>query len=241
MRLEVAPFAGSSVEAVAAPVRDEDAENVDVAASAAAGRASVNIGTFDLAASGGWIYDRYVAGFDAQGPLGGALLRAAVTRVSFRPDDFADDPDPYVRAMADLDYGFAWPWNPYVLVEYHYNGLGEDDPEKYAELAARESFTAAASRGEAVNLGRHYGAAMISVMPHPLVTASATSIVNLLDRGAYAAFVLTGSVVESLELQLGANLTFGPIPSEYGGFEDPFTGKEYETADLYYAYLKWYW
>jgi len=215
----------ASIEGVLAPVRRKDVDDIDIDRSASALRAVANALSFDLAASGDFIYDRSAVGLD----LAGHRQR------------YLDDPDPYIQAIVDADYGFPWAWNPYLMVEYHFNGRGENDPDDYLELAARQSFQEGIRRGEAANLGRHYAGIQARIQPHPLVTISEALIVNITDQSVFSGLHLSWSVLESLELQLGADLTFGPAPSEFGGFTDPRTGKDYGVADLYFAYLKWYW
>jgi hypothetical protein len=230
-----------SLDFVAAPVRRTDGiDDVDFENSGLAARASVNVDVFDLAASGGRIYDRYVAGFDAEGPIAGALVRLAVTRTSFENISGPERPDPFVQIMADIDYGFPWRWNPYLLLEYYYNGQGETDPDDYGELAQRPEYQSALRRGAGGNMGRHYGAFNFAVTPHPLVTLTEMFMMNLSDRSLYNGIYLAWSMLESLEIQFGANITVGEIPSEFGGYTDPVNGEDYPMPDTYFTYLKWY-
>ncbi len=241
VRVRVSVASNASLDFVAAPVRRTDGvDDIDREYSAGAARASVNVNVFDLALSGGRIYDRYIAGFDAEGPIGGALLRLAATYTSFETMPEEDRPDPYFRAMADIDYGFAWNWNPYILLEYYYNGEGEDDPDDYGELAQQPEFISAMLRGAPSNFGRHYGAVNFTLTPHPLVTLNEVFIINISDGSFYNGAYLGWSITESLELQAGANVTSGQIPGEFAGYTDPTTKEDYAAADVYFTYLKWY-
>ncbi|MCB9475792.1 MAG: hypothetical protein H6684_16105 [Deltaproteobacteria bacterium] len=231
-----------SLDMIAAPVRRADGvDNIDYDRSGAAARASINAMQFDWAVSGGYLYDKSVVGFDIAGPAWQAGLRAAATYT--QPDDLGDrfETDPYVRAVVNVDYAFAWRWNPYVLGEYHYNGLGKDDPEDYGELLQQEAVQRASSRGEVVNAGRHYAAFNITLQPHPLWTTSDSLIVNFSDGSVFYQTFAAWSILQSLDLQFGANLTFGPVPSEFGGYELPLNGKSYGAPDSGFAYLKYYW
>lgn len=224
-----------AAEAFAAPVRLGD-DGVDPDHSAAAGRLTVRALEADWSISGGWLYDRTKIGIDVDGIVGDAGVRGAITRTTVEgvPNQA------FYRAIVNVDYGFAWRWNPYVCAEYHYNGLGETDPDKYLELAQRPEFAGAYARGEIANYGVHYAGAMFTLQPHALVTVGESVIVNLTDRSAFNGLVVTWSVLQNLDLQLGAQNTFGPTPSEFGGIDSPFSTETITTPDLYYAYLKYY-
>jgi len=224
-----------TTEAVAAPVR-EGAHDVDEHGSAAAGRMIVRAWQADWGLSGGWLYDRTTVGLDTDATVGDAGVRAALTRTTVEgvPNEA------FYRAMVNADYAFAYNWNPYLLVEYHFNGFGESDPDDYPALSERPEFANAYRRGEIGNLGRHYLGALFMLQPHALVTVSDTAIVNLLDASVFNGLVVSWSVLESLDVQLGAQHTLGAIPSEFGGMENPLTGKDIAVPDVYYAYLKFY-
>jgi len=224
-----------TAEAVAAPVR-RGAHDIDGHGSAAAGRMLVRGWQADWGFSGGWLYDRSVIGLDTDATVGDAGVRAAVTRTTVEGVPH----EAFYRAMIDADYAFAFNWNPYLLVEYHYNGFGESDPNDYLELTEKPEFITAYHRGEIANLGRSYLGALFMLQPHALVTVTDTLIVNLLDTSAYNGLVVSWSALQYLDVQVGAQHTFGPTPSEYGGLKNPFTGEEITVPDAYYAYLKIY-
>jgi len=224
-----------SAETFAAPVR-QGAHSIDNHGSAAGARVSLRALEADWNLSGGWIYDRSVVGFDIDAIVGDAGVRGAITRTTVEgvPNEA------FYRAIVNVDYGLAWNWNPYLAGEYHYNGFGESDPDDYLELAERREFVGAYARGEVVNYGRHYLAALLTLQPHPLVTVSESPIVNLTDQSAYNGLVVTWSALQNMDVQLGAQNTFGPVPSEFGGTENPLSGNEITIPDIYYTYLKYY-
>ncbi|HPQ71715.1 MAG TPA: hypothetical protein PKW95_21500 [bacterium] len=224
-----------TAEAAAAPVR-EGAHDIDEHGSAAAGRMIVRGLQADWGLSGGWLYDRSVIGLDTDATVGDAGVRAALTRTTVEgvPNEA------FYRAMVNADYAFAYNWNPYLLVEYHYNGLGESDPDDYLALSEKPEFVNAYRRGEISNLGQQYMGALFMLQPHALVTVTDTVIVNLLDASAFNGLVVSWSALESLDVQLGAQHTLGGVPSEFGGLENPLTGEDIMVPDVYYAYLKFY-
>lgn len=224
-----------TVEAVAAPVR-RGAHDIDDHGSAAAGRLLVRGWQADWGLSGGWLYDRSVIGLDTDATVGDAGVRAAVTRTTVEGVPH----EAFYRAVVNADYAFAVDWNPYLLVEYHYNGFGESDPDDYLALTEKTEFVTAYRRGEIANLGRQYLGALFMLQPHALVTLTDTVIVNLLDASAYNGLVVSWSARQSLDVQVGAQHTLGSIPSEYGGLENPLTGEDIAMPDVYYAYLKFY-
>jgi hypothetical protein len=182
------------------------------------------------------LYDRATVGVDIDASVGGAGLRGAVTRTTV--DGVPNRA--FYRAIVNADYAFAAPWNPYLAGEYHYNGFGENDPDKYLELAERPAFAGAYSRGEIVNLGTHYFGVTLSLQPHALVSLGESAIVNLVDGSAYNGLQLTWSVVQNLDVQAGAQHTFGGVPSEFGGVENPLSGETIAVPDVYFLYVKYY-
>ncbi|MHA1569370.1 MAG: hypothetical protein ACTSXZ_07860 [Alphaproteobacteria bacterium] len=224
-----------ALEGFAAPVR-QGRHDIDTHGSAAAGRLVVRALEADWALSGGWLYDRTKIGFDVDAIVGDAGVRGAITRtvVEGVPNEA------FYSAVVNADYAFAWKWDPIIMGEYHYNGFGEADPDDYLELAERPEFAGAYARGEVANYGVHYLGATLTLKPHPLVALSESAIVNLTDQSAFNFFVLTWSALQSLDVQLGAQNTFGPVPSEYGGLESPLSGNKIMVPDLYYTDLKYY-
>jgi hypothetical protein len=226
---------GVSFEGFGAPVRQGES-GIDGRHSAAAGRLNVTVLHADWGLSGGWLYDRSTMGFDMDASIGGAGVRGAITRAVVE----GVPGEAFYRAIVNADYGFPWRWNPYLAGEYYYNGFGETNPKKYVQLAQRPAFARAFQRGEALNYGVHYLGVIATLQPHPLVTLSETAIVNLLDGSAVNIFLATWAALQNLDLQLGAQNTFGPIPSEFGGLTNPLTGQDIAAPDSYFAYLKFY-
>jgi len=224
-----------SLEAYAAPVRAGD-DRIDGHGSAAAVKAALQALDAEWALSGGWFYDRTKVGFSVDGLLWQAGARAAVTRTTV-----AGVPnEAYYQAVVNVDYGWSHDWNPYLAVEYFYNGFGKDDPEKYEQLLTEPAFTGGYRRGEIYNVGEHYLGIVFTLQPHALVTIAETPIANLLDQSLFNSLVLTWSVIQNFDWQFGAQHSFGRVPSEYGGAENPLGGDDIAVPDTYFTYLKYY-
>ncbi|MDP8222972.1 MAG: hypothetical protein P9L99_06405 [Candidatus Lernaella stagnicola] len=224
-----------TLEAYAAPVRKGD-DDVDGDQSAAAGRAAARFLDAEMALSGGWLYDRAKVGLSFDGLLWDAGFRWAVTRTTVEgvPNEV------FYQGVVNVDYAWGVRWNPYLLVEYYHNGFGKDDPDEYADLLQEPAYVGAYQRGEVFNVGRNYAGAVLSLQPHALVMLGETLIVNLGDSSLFNNLVVTWSVVQNLDVLLGAQHSFGSVPSEYGGVENPLGGDDITVPDFYYTYLKYY-
>lgn len=225
-----------AVEAYAAPVREGD-DHIGTEQSAAAGRLTVQAWDAEFALSAGNLYDRNKVGFSVDGLIGEAGVRGAITRTQ------CENPatEPYYQAIVNFDYGWGVAWNPYLAAEYFHNGLGKSDPDDYTKLYNDPGFVAAYQRGELYNVGRHYAGVILSVQPHALVAVGETAIFNITDQSGFNSLAVTWSVVQNLDLQLGAQNTFGPIPSEFGGVEFQWQGNnKILVPDNYFAYVKYY-
>lgn len=224
-----------SLEIYAAPVRAGD-DRVNTHGSAAAVKAALQALDAEWAISGGWFYDRTKAGFSVDGLLWQAGARAAVTRTTVEgvPNEA------YYQAIVNVDYGWSHDWNPYLAVEYFYNGFGRDDPEKYEQLLADPAFAGGYYRGEIYNVGEHYLGLIFTIQPHALVTIAETPIFNILDQSLFNSLVVTWSVLQNFDWQFGAQHSFGRVPSEYGGVESPLGGDDIAMPDYYFTYLKYY-
>ncbi|MDP8257161.1 MAG: hypothetical protein P9M14_15560 [Candidatus Alcyoniella australis] len=231
--------ARGSLEIFAAPVEhDEHDQQVDCEQSALAGRFGLGASDVDFNLMGGWIYGQGRAGLDFTWTAGDGLVYGGGVG-SFEYDDLPA----FANAMLGYTYAFNLEVNPSLRVEALYNGLGEIDPDKYLELASRPWYVAAANRGYTFNLGRYLTAASLNIQPHPLVSLSATAIVNLNDGSVLAWPQLTWSILSSLELSTGMTLMRGPRNSEYGGLEID-TNSVYgdvlvRQRDLAYLYLRY--
>lgn len=221
------PAPDSEVDVVVEPLDLEEPGDVEADDSSLAVRAATHVGEYEIAAIGGRVARDTVAGADFTGYLRDAGFRGELLHTWV---DEAEDPD-FFRAVAGVDYGFAVPWNPYLAVEYFFNGLGAGRPEAYPEVLQRASVQRGISRGNVFNVGRNYVGLLGRVMPTPLLSLQATSLWNPEDSGWREFVTCAYSVTEDLDLTLGANFGLGPETSEFNGRA---------SADLYFAFLKLY-
>lgn len=236
VRLTWTPTLDSSFDIVAEPLDEEEPYEVDGDASSLALRTGTHLGEYDLALLGGWIAGDTVVGGDASGYLADAGLRTEVLVTD------ADDEGgrTFVRALVSVDYGFARAWNPYLAVEYFYNGLGTDEPDDYLSRLAEPAVQRAFQRGNAFNLGRNYVGAVTRLTPSALWSVQATTLLNI-DDGSVQEFASLGrSLTDNIDLLFGAIVGFGPTGTEFGGFSADQAGVEIENNDLIFSFLKVY-
>lgn len=101
-----------------------------------------------------------------------------------------------------------------LSAEYHFNGLGADEPAGYlAELQSQRFI-----RGESYFLARHYvgGAATWTVDDQERIRIGGTALVNLSDSSGAFLPSLTWDLGQSLSISLGGLLAVGDGPSFVG-------------------------
>lgn len=205
-----------SLEAVWAPLSLEDEYEIHFEDSSVGGRFRFHLGEYDVSIMGGAFGRDAIAGLDFSGYLWNAGFRGEAAYTFVDPETEERD---YLRAVLSADYGFAVAWNPYLLVEGHFNGLGEADPNEYIERLADQSVQRQIRMGRSFNLGRDYLTVMTTIQPHALVTLALQPIVNLDDRSFMASFRTTYSVTDYADILIGAYRFFGDDNTEFGGME----------------------
>ena len=135
----------------------------------------------------------------------------------------------YFRGSIGLDYSFSE--DSYAILEYHYNGAGEVDPEKYFG-----NFNKIAYQEGAVYLWSiHYLNPGIIYQISPLVSGTVQTLFNLVDPSLYLALNLEFNIAEDIYLVGGTFIGLGKsvnnfqFQSEFGGY--PST---YYTSFRYY-------
>jgi len=236
MRVMVSPAFGTSLDLIAEPLDDDATWSIDPADSSLAARATGHWGEYDLALVAGQVAGDAVIGGDWSGYLGHAGFRG---EWSYSLVDESAERD-YFRGVLSVDYSFAAAWDPYLALEYHFNGLGEDDPDDYLPRLQEDSVRRVFDRGTVFNIGRNYLGSVVRLVPSALLTLSATTLWNLDDGSALEFATLTRSLSESVDLIVGANFGIGPLGTEFGGFSREQAGADFGTPDLYYAFLKLY-
>ncbi|TNE56752.1 MAG: hypothetical protein EP340_10910 [Alphaproteobacteria bacterium] len=132
------------------------------------------------------------------------------------------DGDDYTRASFGLDHSFGD--NIIGMVEYHYSGAGESDPDDYIGLAGTQAF----QKGGVFLAGEHYLVPAVTWIATPLLSVSASGFFNLSDESAFLRLGGEYSLSEDLYMDFGVNAAFGeggrasPLPpyltlgSEFG-------------------------
>lgn len=154
-----------------------------------------------------------VVGADVATQIGGAGLRAELTR------NAPDVGSAYSRAVLAIDYAFQ---NTLTLSgELYYNGAGAADRASYdfASLFA----------GRIQNVGRRYFGGYAGYEITPLIKTVNYLVLNLADRSRFFSPAMIFSVQANLDLSLGVQLFGGSPGSEYARLQD-----------LYYAQLQWF-
>jgi hypothetical protein len=232
--LQVSP--NLSLDVVGEPLDLEEHGSVSEDDSSVAARLGTHGGEYDFHLCGGVIQSDYVLGGDFAGNLGDAGVRGEALQTWVDESSQRD----YFRGLLGVDYAFAAPWNPYVAVEYYYNGLGESDPDDYAARRSESSVRRVIDRGIAYNIGRDYVGAVVRVQPGTLLTLQATTLANLHDGSFRELATLGWSMTQNSELVLGADIGLGGSRGEFTGWDDAGSGAVMELPDLYFLYGKYY-
>ena len=153
------------------------------------------------------------------GEITGELLLGYWGELSYTWDDTID----YNKMTVGLDYTF--PLMIYTMVEYFFDGSGEDDPADY-------DYTQITS-GERQTLAQHYLYASIGFFRNPFLRPSVNSIINLNDRGAIIIPQLIYSIFENTDLTFGINYSIGPDDSEFRNIT-PYRGAAYIWIKVYF-------
>ncbi len=237
VRVSVPFGALSNIEAIWAPTRDFDDHRVGA-------RVRTNVGEWDLSALGGYFAGDCSAGGSVAVPVADALVKSELLFERGLQEEWEYVGDPlgtgfrepverhrnYLKGTLAAEYGFEWR-NLTLSGEFYYDGSGFTDKQSYnsrpeSELSSR------------LTLARYYTAGTASVLVTPLLTASATSIVNLVDYGYMVSPALEYSAAENLTLRAGAQFYRGDRmrmdeqtvwPDEYAHY-----------PDRYYAIIAWY-
>ena len=170
-------------------------------------------------------------GIDLARAVGGASawLEAANVWVDEMADPKTVNQEKYFRLSAGADYSFSD--KLYGLVEYHYNGPGKNDPEKYYAVLSSK----AVSEGNVFLLGRHYLIPGATYQFTPLITGTAEVLANLSDGSVYMSPSIEYNIAQNVYLAGGAFIGLGGglelnatpaspfvIHSEFGIYPDIF-------------------
>jgi len=193
------------------------------------GRIRTNIDEWDIGAIVGRFQDGTILGGSFSGAVGGAGVKGEALAVyeGYARTDMTGSPPTsdevqktYLKATLGSSYGFNWR-NLTVGGEAYYDGSGANDPARYDVIGL--------ATGRRVTVGRYYAAATASALAHPLVTLSATTLMNLTDNSALVSPSLIWGVRQNIDVTVGAQVFLGDERDEYGA-----------QPNLLYAVLAWY-
>ena len=236
VRLILQPLENLSLDLVGEPLDVEDHWTANGDDSSLAARLGTHWGEYDLHLCAGVVQSDMVLGGDFAGNLFDAGFHGEALQTWVDEKDQRD----YFRGLLGVDYAFAAAWNPYVALEYFYNGLGENDAADYAVRRMESSVRRVFERGIAYNIGRDYLGGTFRVQPNALLTFQATTLANLHDGSLREFATLSWSVWEDLDLILGADVGMGNASGEFTSWNDEATGMGIGVPDLFFLYGKYY-
>ncbi|MFT5692618.1 MAG: hypothetical protein ACI92E_001954 [Oceanicoccus sp.] len=141
----------------------------------------------------------------------------------------------YNRTSIGADYSLST--NVFGQIEYHYNGAGLSDPNRYAELAGHIGY----QKGGIFLFGRHYLMPSISWTTTPLFTLSLSSIINVDDSSAFYNVTGAYSLGNNLGVDFGAYIFTGDHLSFVPTAPNIMTNSEYgSNSNLLYVSFRFY-
>lgn len=141
----------------------------------------------------------------------------------------------YNRMSLGVDYSFST--NVFGQIEYHYNGAGEVDSERYGDLGEHVAY----QKGGVFLLGKNYLMPSVSWTATPILTLAISSLINLDDASVFVNASGSYSLGDELGMDFGVYVFYGDklayqqaaptvtIQSEYGS-----------NSNLAYISLKYY-
>ncbi len=203
----------SEVDVVAAGQGKSLSDNGSVGALA-----RISLGAVDVGAMAGSFHGDVVAGGFVTANVRGTGLRGeAAWTDSDDPLDAARDRARFWRATAGVDRQLTPALS--LTAELAWNGFGSWDPAEYTREAAADRVR----RGEVASLGKLYTGGSLGWQVHPLLTLTASALVNLGDGSALLLPHGDWSLSDSTSLVFGGvfgvgsgRRADGSLTSEYG-------------------------
>ena len=191
-------------------------------------RGQTSVRDFDVGLMAGKFFHDVVLGPFFDGEVRGVGIRGEFT-FTRNSAGRVQERRTFFRAVSSMDYRFLN--GLYGLLEYYYNGFGQDDVDSYSRLFTSRRL----ARGEIFNFGQHYLGGLLDYEFHPLVQGTLFGQWNLLDLSGLVGPLIIVSVSDEADLRLGAYFPWGArirgtrIRSEYGLY-----------PRIYYAQLRLY-
>lgn len=131
---------------------------------------------------------------------------------------------------------FALVDNIIVMLEYHYNGAGSQDPADYIDILQQQPY----ERGGVYLLGQNYLIPAISWIATPLISMNASSFYNVDDQSAFLSLAGEISWSDNLYSDLGTQMSLGDNP-ELSSSGELNLASEFGSYPLsLYASLRYY-
>jgi hypothetical protein len=201
---------GGDVQAIVVPRRPAPGRGLAADASSAAIKWHQFAGPVEGELLGARHYDDTVIGAGASGNLAGGVWRLNGT--------YTDLAGGGVTSLL-ANFSRAWVWgerNTNAFVEVFRNGFGVANLDR--DLATLPApLLERVGRGELFNLGRNELAAGIELEWTPLLAFEPTLLVNLDDHSSMLLLSTSFDWRQSLALDAGVQVGFGPHGTEYGG------------------------
>ena len=224
-----------NLEALYVARRDPDSGDIAWSQSSLAANMRFFPGMYEFNLMAAKNYEDFVIGAGGVGYLGGAAWRVDATWTFLNPDSSSNN---YLSLVANIDRSWVWKEkNFYGLLEFYWNGLGEDD---YIEALNNPDIVKRLATGELFVLGRPYLSGSIRAELHPLFNVFFTAINNISDPSGILQPYATYDFAADFQLLFGANLFYGAKGTEYGGILIPGTDLTLRSSDSVFARIGYF-
>lgn len=153
------------------------------------------------------------------GEITGEMLLGYWGEFSYTWDDTVN----YSKTTLGVDYTF--PLAIYTMVEYFFDGSGEEDTDFY-------DYNSIAS-GERQTLAQHYLYVSVGLLQNPFLHPSVSAIANIIDGGMVFIPHVNYAIFDNVELAIGLNYVIGTDESEFKNIT-PYHGAAYIWAKVYF-------
>ena len=182
-------------------------------------------------------------GLDTSGSVGGAgyWFESAFVFADML-DDHKTGQD-YLRISAGIDYSFSE--DLYAYIEYHFNGAGTGNPDKYRDFILGAKNNIAYSDGTVYLYGKHYIAPGFSYAISPLLSSTGLAIFNIRDHSILLLPALQYSLSDNASIDTGAFIGTGKgneiVRNSDTGAVNISTNSEFSLyADTYFVSVHMY-
>lgn len=189
------------------------------------------------------IKQNVMLGFDIAGSVKGAgyWFESAYVFANIM-DDHIPGQD-YLRVSTGIDYSFSE--DLYAYIEYHFNGAGTGDPERYRNLILGAENNIAYSEGAVYLYGKYYIVPGFSYAITPLLSSTGLAIFNIRDKSILLSPALEYSISDNASIDGGAFIGIGKgndiVRNSDTGRVNLSTNAEFSLyADIYFLSIRMY-